>query len=431
MNVLVIGSGGREHAVVKKFRESKQVHEIHCAPGNALIAEEAYCHPTVKANDLPAILKLTQELKPDLVFVGPEDPLVQGLADQLREIGVKVFGPSAEGAKLEASKNFCKEFLVQAGVPTARYKKVSSVREVEEALRAGSGDAVTSSQTTNWRSPFVLKADGLAGGKGVVICETEAELLKNARQFFEQKQFGTASATAVFEEFLSGYECSLLVLTNTRDYQILPLAQDHKRLLDGGLGPNTGGMGTIAPLPISAEVMSDIESRIVEPTVRALEQQQIDYRGVLFFGLMMTPQGPSVLEINCRFGDPETQSVLPLLKSDFFEICLSVAEGKLQSLECHSEKHVACVVVAAPGYPDQPIKGGVIEGQLQTDSSNAYWIGAGVEKDQSDHWIASGGRVLNAMGFGANRNEALAKAYELIASIRYPGCQYRKDIGRT
>jgi len=421
VKILVIGSGGREHAVVKKFRESKQVKEIHCAPGNALIAEEAHCHPAVKASDLPAILKLTQMLKPDLVFVGPEDPLVQGLADQLREIGVKVFGPSAEGAKLEASKNFCKEFLVQAGVPTARYKKVSTVQEVEEALRAGSG----------WRSPFVLKADGLAGGKGVVICETETELLQNARQFFEQKQFGEASATAVFEEFLSGYECSLLVLTNAREYRILPLAQDHKRLLEGGLGPNTGGMGTIAPLPISVEIMSDIDSRIVQPTVRALEQKQIDYRGVLFFGLMMTPQGPSVLEINCRFGDPETQSILPLLKSDFFEICLSVAEGKLQSLDCHNDTHAACVVVAAPGYPDQPLKGGVIEGRLQTVSNEAYWIGAGVEKNQSGQWIASGGRVLNAMGFGATRNEALTKAYQLIASIHYPGCQYRKDIGKT
>lgn len=423
MKILVVGSGGREHALVKKFKESSSVSEVHCVPGNALIDLEAKCHPGIKGTDVVRVSQLAQQLKVDLVFVGPEDPLVFGLSDELRRNGIPVFGPSQQGAELEGSKNFCKEFLVKHSVPTARYERVSSVAEVQKLVDDSSRP---------WPAPYVLKADGLAAGKGVVICATKAELLGSARRFFDEKLFGEASKTAVLEEFLDGYELSVLALTTGEDFVTLPVAQDHKRLKEGNAGPNTGGMGTIAPMPVDASLMSVIETGVIAPTVRGLKQDGILYRGVLFFGIMVTSRGPQVLEINVRFGDPETQVILPLLEGDFAQACLQIARGELPQLLVKPNLAASCVVVAAAGYPDDPRKGDVIRGlpdSLGKCTASSYWIGAGVAQSAQNDFISSGGRVLGAVGLASNLKDALSASYRLVASIDLPGMQFRRDIG--
>lgn len=424
MKIVVIGSGGREHALVKKFRSSPKVTSVHCIPGNALIALEAECHSDVKATDVDAVLKLCSHLKPDLVFIGPEDPLVFGLSDRLRDSGIPVFGPSAKGAQLEGSKNFCKEFLVRHGVPTARYEQVSSVEQVK---------ALIEDVARPWSSPFVLKADGLAAGKGVVICNQKQELLDHAHRFFNERLFGEASKSAVLEEFLDGYELSVLALTNGSEFVTLPVAQDHKRLLDGNQGPNTGGMGTIAPMELASDLLAQIEEKIIAPTVKGLGRENILYRGVLFFGIMVGSRGPQVLEINVRFGDPETQVILPLLEGDFAESALSIALGEIPKISVKPGLHSSCVVVAAPGYPDSPRKGDVISGlersiHQSAGGGSSYWIGAGVSRSGSDY-LSNGGRVLNAVALSSSRSQALAASYQLISTISYPGLQFRRDIG--
>lgn len=420
MKFLVIGSGGREHAVIRKLRESPLVTEVHCAPGNGLISSLATCHPAVTATNLNGIQKLAVELETDVVFVGPEDPLVLGLADQLRGAGIHVVGPSRQGALLEGSKAFCKEFLVDAGVPTAGYGNVDSV-------------ASTMALAAKYQPPYVLKADGLAAGKGVVICATLEELRRNAELYFEKKIFGDAGKSAVFEEFLDGYEISFLALTNGKEFVSLPVAQDHKRLLDGDQGPNTGGMGTIAPIDLGADMVRTIEETIVAPTVRALEKKGIVYRGVLFFGIMVTKRGPEVIEINCRFGDPETQVILPLIASDFAVAMRELASGKLSKIDFARDKHAACIVLAAPGYPDQPRKDLPIDGKLEaTEVSKgdlSYWLGAGVKRDVQDRLLVSGGRVLNSVAMGLTREEALKRAYTQLPQAKFEGMQSRKDIG--
>lgn len=420
MRFLVIGSGGREHAIIRKLRESPAVTDVHCAPGNGLITSLATCHPAIAATDIAGILGLVDDIKADVVFVGPEDPLVFGLSDRLRAAGVPVVGPSQRGAMLEGSKAFCKEFLVDAGVPTAGYGNVDSVDS-------------TMALAAKYQAPYVLKADGLAAGKGVVICATLEELRRNAELYFEKKIFGKAGKTAVFEEFLDGYEISFLALTNGETFVSLPVAQDHKRLREGDQGPNTGGMGTIAPIDLGAEVVRQIEETIVAPTVRALAKKGIVYRGVLFFGIMVTRQGPQVIEINCRFGDPETQVLLPLITSDFALVMRELADGKLDRIEFARDRHAACIVLAAPGYPDQPRKGLPIEGKLEASQvsahDTAYWLGAGVQRDSSGALLVSGGRVLNSVALGGSRQEALMRAYEQLPQARFEGMQFRKDIG--
>ena len=302
MKVLVIGQGGREHALTRAFTQSSSISEVHCIPGNDGIAQTVLCH-NLNIKNHETIVQFCLRTEIDFVFIGPEDPLVDGLADSLRSRGILVVGPSQESAQLEGSKIFAKKFMLRAQVPTSTFSEVGSFEE-------------TMSNAYQFTPPYVLKADGLAAGKGVYICKNIEELAKAANDIFVEKIFGEAGNKALLEQFMPGWELSYLILTNGSAYQSLPIAQDHKRLLDQDQGPNTGGMGTIAPLSIDADLHQQIHEKILAPSVAQLQKENLLYRGVLFVGLMITEQGPQVLEYNCRFGDPETQVILPLLQND-------------------------------------------------------------------------------------------------------------------
>lgn len=317
--VLIIGQGGREHALVKAFARSPSVSEIHAIPGNDGMKKEALCH-NLDWRDTEKIIDFCIRNEISFVFIGPEDPLVAGLSDDLRERGILVVGPSREGAKLEGSKIFAKEFMTEARVPTSFHQIVKST---EDVIRLSG----------RFTLPYVLKADGLAAGKGVFICKTIDELKAAAQFIFEQKGLGFAGDQALLEQFMPGWELSYLIMTNGKEYQAFPLAQDHKRLKDNDQGPNTGGMGVVAPMKISAELNSKIENEIVKPVLQLLEQKNILYRGILYIGLMITNEGPKVVEFNCRFGDPETQVILPLLDGDFGQIFRELSLGHVTELK--------------------------------------------------------------------------------------------------
>lgn len=415
LKVLVIGQGGREHAIIKALVNCASVNEVHAAPGNDGMAREALCHP-LSAKDHESILNFCLRTEIDYVFIGPEDPLVEGLADRLRERGVLVVGPSQEGARLEGSKIFAKEFMREAGVPTSNYQIVSSVTQTLEAAK-------------HFTPPYVLKADGLAAGKGVYICADTAELQGAAHDLFDKKVLGAAGERALLEQFMPGWELSFLVLTNGQEYSILPLAQDHKRLRDGQQGPNTGGMGTVAPMNLPAELLQKIEERIVKPSVELLHSRQITYRGILFIGLMITPEGPQVLEYNVRLGDPETQVVLPLIETDLGLAFQHLAQGKVDPLRLKN-LFSCCVILAADGYPSSPKKGVAIDGDLFAQTPSSYFIHAGTGKS-GGRWTTQGGRVLGAVGLGSTLTEAVEKAYAQAQNATWPGQQFRRDIGST
>jgi phosphoribosylamine--glycine ligase len=414
MKVLVIGQGGREHALVHALSQSSSVTEIHAVPGSHGMAREAICHD-LKWQDSEKLIQFCLQTEIDYVIIGPEDPLVEGLSDRLRERGILVVAPSAESAQLEGSKIFAKKFMQSSGVPTARFEIVSTV---EEVLKFAPG----------FTPPYVLKADGLAAGKGVFICKDLGELETAAQDLFVKKILGSAGRSALLEQFMPGWELSYLILTNGRSSQTLPLAQDHKRLLDGDQGPNTGGMGTVAPLDISAELRQQIETKIVEPTVRELGQKNYLYRGVLFIGLMITSEGPQVLEFNCRFGDPETQVILPLIDGDLGLILRDLSEGKLSPVK-QKNLFSSCVVMAAPGYPMNPEKNLPMDGPMDASTELSYFLHAGSRKTPDGQWMTNGGRVLNAIGLGSTREESLKKAYAQAAQVSWMGLQKRMDIG--
>lgn len=432
MNFLVVGQGGREHAIVKAIKSSEVVKTIHVIPGNPGMALEAQCHP-LEWKNFEEITQFCRNHHIDVVIIGPEDPCVMGLSDYLRAKSILVVGPSKAAAQLEGSKVFAKEFMLEFGIATA---KAVTVRSVEETLK----------QSAEFTPPYVLKADGLAAGKGVVLCQTLEQLRGVAQQFFEQKLFGQASEKALLEQFLPGYELSLHLMTDGKDYQILPLAQDHKQLGDGDQGPNTGGMGTVAPMPISDALMNEIKIKIIEPTLKGLEARQLFYRGMIFLGLMITKKGPMLLEYNCRMGDPETQVLMPLFEGDWGKTFHQLALGQLTQMSwknCFS----TCVVLAAPGYPDSPEKGIAIEGNLQSElniapssfssagksvsekTQQAYFIHAGTRRTPDGHWQTAGGRVLGAMGIGSTKEESRARAYEQAKQVSWKGLQKRMDIG--
>lgn len=415
MKVLVIGQGGREHALVHALARSPSVTEIHAVPGNDGMARQAICHP-FSWKDTDQIVQLCLRSEIDFVMIGPEDPLVDGLADRLRERGILVVGPSAQGARLEGSKIYCKNFMVEAGISTARFKVVNSVQGTLEAAKS-------------FTPPYVLKADGLAAGKGVLICKTMEQLRAGAEDFFDRKTLGTAAASALLEQFTPGWEMSFLVLTNGTEFQSLPVAQDHKRLADGDEGPNTGGMGTVAPVPVSSDLLQQIENSVVKPCLQNLQKHGILYRGVLFFGLMINDKGPSLLEINCRFGDPETQVILPLIDNDWGSVLKNLAQGKITPLK-QRPFHSACVVMASPGYPSDPVKGVLIHGNIFDETPSSYFIAAGLKKENSSTWSTNGGRVLCAVGLGGTLDEALRNAYAQCEKATWKGIQYRKDIGK-
>lgn len=416
MKILVIGQGGREHALIKAFARSPSVSGIHAIPGNDGMIREALCHP-LDWRDTESLINFCLRTEIDYVFVGPEDPLVDGVAERLRDRGILVVGPNKAAAQLEGSKIFAKNFMKEAGIPTATATVVDSVASVKE-------------QMGKFTPPYVLKADGLAAGKGVFICKTEADLLKHAKEIFEDRILGDSGARALLEQFTPGWEMSYLVLTNGHQSQALPVAQDHKRLQDGDEGPNTGGMGTVAPLNVDPALRERIENEIVQPTIRLLEAKGLIYRGVLFIGLMITPAGPIVIEYNVRFGDPETQVILPLVDGDLGQIFHQLSRGELLPIRSKS-LHSACVVMAAEGYPQSAVKGSVIEGDLLDESASSYFIHAGTKKDHEGKWVTYGGRVLGAVGLGSTREEALVQAYLQAEKVRWKGLQKRWDIGKS
>lgn len=416
MRFLVLGSGGREHAIVRALKNSLSVSEVHASPGSRGISADAICHK-VDLTDEKALTSFLKKYSYDCVVVGPETYLAAGVSDVIRAAGVPVVGPSQVAAQLEASKIFCKKFMLEAGVPTAHFEVVESVQ-------------ATLDLAPQFTPPYVLKADGLAAGKGVVICKNIEELRAAAEDFFDKKVFGIAGSKALLEQFQPGYEISYLILTNGTDYQSLPLAQDHKRLGDGDTGLNTGGMGTVAPYKIDQKLQEQIRELVLEPSVKHLGGSGMLYRGVLFIGLMITPAGPQVLEYNVRFGDPETQSILPLLDGDWGVVFKALSEGTMMPLKW-KPLNVACVVMAAPGYPETVEKDVVIEGDLNAQSASSYFLHAGTDKNHDGKWVTSGGRVLNAIGIGSSPQEAIRQAYAQSEKVRWRGLQKRTDIGKN
>ncbi len=420
MNILVLGSGGREHAIAWALAKSPFCEGLFVAPGNGGTAEIATNIKTLNIEDGEAVATFAQQNNVGLVVIGPEAPLVKGVADVLRAVNIPVFGPDSEGAQLEGSKTYCKEFLINNNLPTARYQ---SFTDKEAAL----------AYCNELGSPLVVKADGLAAGKGVVVADTLEAALDAVEACFAG-DFGLAGSTVVVEEKLTGPECSLLAFVSGGKAFCMAPAQDHKRAYDGDLGPNTGGMGVYSPVPIVTEEEMAEMYRIMEVSAAATAKAPFenDYRGCLYGGFMLTPEGPKVLEFNARFGDPETQVVLPRLESDLVEIMLAVAEGRPEDVNlAWSDQWAVSVVLASEGYPGSYEKGKVILGVKDAESMNKVIVfHAGTALNSDGELITNGGRVLNVVGLGSTFEKARARAYEACEAINFEGKQLRSDIGK-
>ena len=427
MNVLVIGSGGREHALCRALGRGAggSSLKIFCAPGNAGIAEDAEC-VGLGATGVAALADFAERERIDLTIPGGEAPLAAGLADEFSRRGLAVAGPTREAARLESSKAFAKEFMLRHNIPTARHRVAESVEEAAEILRSGEFGAED--------SPVVVKADGLAAGKGVVVALTRTEAEDAVRVMMSGGRVGSdAVRRVVIEEALNGREASLLLWTDGRDYRLMPPARDHKRVGDGDTGPNTGGMGAItSPDVVDEETLQRAVREIVEPTLEGARTDGLNFRGVLFVGLMLTDEGPRVLEYNVRFGDPETQAIIVRLRSDLFEIFDAVAHESLGGVSVEwSEEASACVVLAARGYPEKPETGariGGLEEASRFPSVRIFHAGTGRAEDGS--LVTAGGRVLGVTATGATLDEALARCYESASRITWDGLHYRRDIGK-
>lgn len=420
MNILVLGGGGREHAISWALAKSPRCTELYVAPGNGGTANIARNVKDLNAEDAQAVLAFAQAHNIELVVIGPEAPLVAGVADVLREAGIPVFGPDAQGAQLEGSKTYSKRFMDANGIPTARYQSftdAASARAYCEGLGA----------------PLVVKADGLAAGKGVVVAET-LDMAFDAVEACFDGSFGDAGQTVVVEEMLTGPECSLLAFVSNGKAFCMAPAQDHKRAYDGDLGPNTGGMGVYSPVPIVTEEEMATMISIMEQSAAATAKDPFenDYRGCLYGGFMLTPEGPKVLEFNARFGDPETQVVLPRLEGDLVNIMLAVAEGRPEDIVLSwSDKWAVSVVLASEGYPGSYEKGKVILGLEEAqDLDGVIVFHAGTALNPDGELITAGGRVLNVVALGDTFEEARNRAYEACELIKFEGVQYRSDIGR-
>ncbi len=416
MKVLVLGSGGREHALVWKLRQSPRVTKLYCAPGNGGISDDAECLP-VEMKNVDAILKLADQLKPDLTVVGPELPLMLGVVDELTSRGYKVFGPMKDAAQLESSKSFAKEFMQRHRIPTAHYAICNSLDEIHEAL-------------PHFHTPIVVKADGLAAGKGVVICNTKEEVVQVSSEMLSGKMLGDAGSRIVLEEFLKGEEVSFLVLCDGENVVPLAAAQDHKRIGDGDTGPNTGGMGAYSTDTLLDEQMQQwLLTHVAHPVVAGMKAEGAEYKGVLYCGLMMTARGPMVLEFNCRFGDPETQPILMRLDSDLVDALEAAADGKLNEVKLDwTSDATACVVVASGGYPGTYENGKTIHGLKEADALEGVKVfHAGTSKRDGSYYTA-GGRVLGVTARGKDLRAAVNRAYEAVAKISFDGAYSRKDI---
>ncbi|TXL72836.1 phosphoribosylamine--glycine ligase [Vineibacter terrae] len=421
MRILVVGSGGREHALCWAIAASPLCDKLYCAPGNAGIAEVAECI-AIGQEDLPVLVDFAQREHIDFVVVGPEGPLVAGLADRLAEAGIKVFGPSAAAARLEGSKGFTKDLCRKYGIPTAGYERFTDVGAAASYIRR---------QGNIWQNqPIVIKADGLAAGKGVIIATSEAEAIAAVEDMLSGNRFGAAGSAVVVEEFLQGEEASFFALVDGTHALPLVAAQDHKRVGDGDTGPNTGGMGAYSPAPcVTPQIAERVMAEIVRPTVRAMAAEGAPYRGVLFAGLMLTPSGPKLIEYNCRFGDPECQVLMMRLKSDLMPALIATADGALAhfDLRWHDETALT-VVMAAEGYPDSPKKGSEIRGLDAAGAIDGVTVfHAGTRRD-GERILANGGRVLNVTAMAPSVAEARRRAYDAVDRIDWPGGFCRRDI---
>lgn len=423
MKILVVGNGGREHAICWKLRHSKQVDALWCAPGNAGTARLGVNLP-IAATDVQGLLSFARAEGIDLTVVGPEAPLAAGIVDAFRSEGLRIFGPTAAAAMLETSKAFAKDFMRRHHIPTAAY----------QVFQSGDEDAVRSF-LHNARYPVVLKADGLAAGKGVVISPAYDEAVLTALDMLSGSSFGEAGTTLVIEEYLDGIEASVFALTDGTRFVTLAPAQDHKRILDNDLGKNTGGMGAFAPTPhVPTELLTEIKLRVIKPTIDGMKAEGIPYTGVLFVGLMLTADGPKVLEYNCRFGDPETQVVLPLIDYDLAELLRDIADGALgmNRLPLH-DANAVCVVMAANGYPDSYERGKSIAGldSIDEEKEGVVVFHAGTALG-GDGVITAGGRVLGVTALAQDMDfaESIRLAYGAVNRIRFDGAYYRTDIGK-
>ena len=418
MRVLVVGSGGREHALVRKIKESKKVDYIACCPGNGGISYDAECFD-VSATDIDGVVKLAKEIKADFVVVAPDDPLVMGMVDALNAEGFATFGPRANAAIIEGSKVFSKELMKKYNIPTAKYNVFDKAEDVINYIKAEN------------EFPTVIKADGLALGKGVIIPETLDEAVAGVKEIMEDKIFGDSGNNVVVEEFLTGPEVSVLAFTDGKCVKPMVTSMDHKRALDGDKGLNTGGMGTVSPNPYyTDEIAEDCMNTIFLPTIEAMTKEGRTFKGCLYFGLMLTPKGPKVIEYNCRFGDPETQVVLPRLKTDIMDIFEAINNETLADLHIEwDDRACTCVIMASGGYPKSYPKGieinGLTDGQL--DGVTVYHAGT---KRDGDKLVTSGGRVLGVTALGESIEDALAKSYADVEKIKFDGAHYRKDIGQ-
>lgn len=419
MKILVIGGGGREHTIVRKLKESPKVEKLYCAPGNGGIAKDAEC-VAISAMDLDGAVAFAKENQIDLVFVAPDDPLAAGMVDRLEAAGIPAFGPNALAAEIESSKVFSKDLMKKYNIPTAGYEVFGNPQ-----------DAVAYIEKNN-RFPIVVKADGLALGKGVIIAADLQEAKDAVKKIMEDKAFGASGNQVVIEEFLTGPEVSVLAFTDGKCVKPMVSSKDHKRALDGDKGLNTGGMGTISPNPFYTDALAQTcMDTIFLPTIRALQQEGRPFKGCLYFGLMLTPNGPKVIEYNARFGDPEAQVVLPRLKTDLVDILLAVREERLEEQPIEwNDGAAACVVMASGGYPGSYPKGLEITGldeNGQVDGATVYHAGTKLENGK---FYTSGGRVLGVTATGATLEEALQKAYAAVEKIHFDGAHYRRDIGK-
>ena len=416
--ILIIGSGGRENSIAWALSKNKSIEQIYVCPGNGGTSnfEKCFCLK-LNSNDEKTIISKCEKLKINLVIIGPEVPLSEGLANKMREAGVTVFGPCKEGAQLEASKDWAKTLMLENNIPTAKYWTTNSKEEALEIL-------------DRFKQPLVIKADGLAAGKGVTVCETIEHTKSAINEVFSGK-FGSAGNKVILEEKIEGPEVSIFALCDGEKLIVLPPAQDHKRLLEGDKGPNTGGMGAYAPANlINQKNLQDLTEMILIPTLKGLRKKKIKYIGVIYAGLMLTASGPKVIEFNCRFGDPECQALMPLMGEEFASVLFACARGELEKAPKLKFKNLcsACIVAASKGYPEEPQKGDKVNINLGTNSSLQVFH-AGTKIDQFNNIITSGGRVLSVVAQGESFDKAFELAYNSLDNINFDGMHFRKDIG--